>query len=55
MSQRAAEMLQDDLDAKGPVRLSEVEVAQKDILTTVRKLIDAGEISLGGMGGETYV
>jgi flagellar motor switch protein FliG len=55
MSQRAAEMLKDDLDAKGPVRLSEVEVAQKDILTTVRKLVDAGEISLGGMGGETYV
>jgi flagellar motor switch protein FliG len=55
MSQRAAEMLRDDLDAKGPVRLSEVETAQKDILVAVRKLADAGELALGGKGGETYV
>jgi flagellar motor switch protein FliG len=55
MSSRAAEMLRDDLDAKGPVRLSEVETAQKEILTTVRRLSDAGELALGGKGGETYV
>lgn len=55
MSKRAAEMLQDDMDAKGPVRLSEVETAQKEILTAARKLADDGEISLGGAGGESFV
>jgi len=54
MSQRAAEMLKDDLEARGPVRLSEVEGAQKEILATARKLADAGTISLGGKG-EQYV
>jgi len=54
MSQRAAEMLRDDLEAKGPVRLSEVEAAQKEILTTARKLAEAGTIALGGKG-EEYV
>jgi flagellar motor switch protein FliG len=52
MSQRAAEMLKDDLEAKGPVRLSEVEAAQKDILGAARKLAEAGTISLGGKSGE---
>ncbi|MFM2478334.1 flagellar motor switch protein FliG [Celerinatantimonas sp. MCCC 1A17872] len=51
MSKRAAEMLQDDLDAMGPVRVSEVESAQKEILSTARRLSDAGEIMLGGSGG----
>jgi flagellar motor switch protein FliG len=55
MSQRAAEMLKDDLEARGPVRLSEVESAQKEILATARKLAEAGTISLGGKGGEQYV
>lgn len=55
MSQRAAEILRDDLDAKGPVRLSEVEGAQKEILATARKMSEAGDISLGGKGGEEYV
>lgn len=50
MSKRAAELLQDDLDAKGPVRLSEVESAQKDILNIARRMADAGEIMLGGSG-----
>jgi flagellar motor switch protein FliG len=50
MSQRAAEMLKDDLEAKGPVRLSEVEAAQKEILAAARKLAEAGTISLGGKG-----
>jgi flagellar motor switch protein FliG len=54
MSQRAAEMLRDDLEAKGPVRLSEVEAAQKEILTIARKLAEAGTIALGGKG-EEYV
>jgi flagellar motor switch protein FliG len=50
MSQRAAEMLKDDLEAKGPVRLSEVEAAQKEVLAAARKLAEAGTISLGGKG-----
>lgn len=54
MSQRAAEMLRDDLEARGPVRLSEVEAAQKEILATARKLAEAGTIALGGKG-EEYV
>lgn len=48
MSKRAAELLRDDLEAKGPVRISEVEAAQKEILTVARRLADDGEISLGG-------
>ena len=55
MSKRAAEMLRDDLEAKGTVRLSEVEAAQKEILSVARRLADAGEIMLGGKGGEQYV
>jgi flagellar motor switch protein FliG len=54
MSQRAAEMLKDDLEAKGPVRISEVEAAQKEILAAARKLAEAGTINLGGKG-EEYV
>jgi len=55
MSARAADMLRDDLEAKGPVRLSEVEIAQKEILTTAKRLADEGTISLGGPGGEEMV
>lgn len=55
MSKRAAEMLRDDLEAKGPVRLSEVEGAQKEILAVARRLAEAGDISLGGSGGEEYI
>jgi flagellar motor switch protein FliG len=54
MSQRAAEMLKDDLEAKGPVRLAEVEAAQKAILASARTLADQGKINLGGKG-EEYV
>jgi flagellar motor switch protein FliG len=54
MSQRAAEMLKDDLEAKGPVRISEVEGAQKEILQMARKLADEGTIQLAGKG-EAYV
>ena len=52
MSQRAAEMLREDLESKGPVRVSEVEAEQKEILKTVRRLADEGQIVLGGAGGE---
>lgn len=55
MSKRAGEMLRDDLEAKGPVRLSEVEAAQKEILTVARRMAEAGDISLGGRGGDEYV
>jgi len=54
MSQRAAEMLKGDLEAKGPVRLADVEAAQKEILLAARKLADEGTIQLGGKG-EEYV
>jgi len=54
MSKRAAEMLRDDLEAAAPVRLSDVEAAQKEILSVTRRLADAGEIMLGG-GGEDFV
>jgi flagellar motor switch protein FliG len=52
MSQRAAEMLKDDLESKGPVRVADVEGAQKIILQTARKLAAAGTIALGGKGDE---
>jgi flagellar motor switch protein FliG len=52
MSKRAAELLRDDLEAKGPVRIAEVDVAQKEILTIARRMSDAGEIQLGGGGDE---
>jgi flagellar motor switch protein FliG len=55
MSQRAAEMLRDDLEASLPVRLSEVEGAQREILDTARRLSDEGTITLGMKGGEAYV
>jgi len=55
MSQRAAEMLRDDLEAKGPVRVSEVEAEQKEILKIVRRLADEGQIVLGGKGDDSYV
>jgi flagellar motor switch protein FliG len=52
MSSRAAEALKEDLEAKGPVRLSEVEAEQKEILKIVRKLADEGQIVMGGKGGD---
>ena len=48
-------MLLDDIEAMGPVRLSEVETAQKEILSVARRLADAGEVMLGGGGGEEFV
>ena len=55
MSKRAGEMLKEDLDAKGPVRLSDVEMAQKEILMIARRLEESGEISLSGQGTDEYV
>ena len=55
MSERAAQMLKDDLEAKGPVKLSEVEASQKEILLTARRLADEGRVQIGGKGGEEYV
>jgi flagellar motor switch protein FliG len=55
MSRRAGEMLRDDLESRGPVKLSEVEGAQKEILTVARRMAETGEISLGGKGGDEYV
>jgi len=54
MSKRAADMMRDDLEVKGPVRLSEVDAAQKEIMATARRLADAGQISLA-TGGEEFV
>jgi len=54
MSKRAGEMLRDDLEAKGPVRLSEVEEGQKEIIAVARRLTESGEISLGG-GADEFV
>jgi len=52
MSTRAAEMMREDLESKGPVKLSEVEAQQKQILQIVRRLADEGQIQLGAKGGE---
>ena len=52
MSKRAAELLRDDLEAKGPVRVSDVENAQREILTVARKMADSGDIVLSGGGDQ---
>ncbi len=55
MSSRAAEALREDLESRGPVRLSEVETQQKDILKVVRRLSDEGQIMIGGGEDEAFV
>ncbi len=55
MSTRAAETLKEDLESRGPVRLSEVEAEQKEMLKIVRRLSDEGQIVLGGGGDEQFV
>jgi flagellar motor switch protein FliG len=56
ISKRAAEMLMEDLEARGPVKVSDVEAAQKEILALARQLADSGELTLGSKGGgEEYV
>ena len=54
MSKRAATLLREDMDAKGPIKLSDVEQSQKEILDIARRLADSGDINLG-QGGEEYV
>ena len=55
MSNRAADMLREDIDAQGPVRISKVEEAQKSIVEVARRLAEAGQITLSGLGGDEYV
>lgn len=55
MSQRAAEQLREDLEIRGPVRLSEVEAQQREILKLARRLAEEGQIALGGKGEDAYV
>ena len=55
MSQRAAETMREDLESKGPVRVSEVEAQQKEILKVVRRLADEGQIALAGGGDDGFV
>ena len=52
MSSRAAETMREDLESRGPMRLSEVEAQQKEIIKTVRRLADEGQIVVGGGGAE---
>ena len=55
MSSRARVMFIDDMEAKGPMRITDVEEAQKTIMRTARKLSDAGELVLAGGGGDGFV
>jgi flagellar motor switch protein FliG len=55
LSQRAAQMLREDLEAKGPVRLSQVEAEQREILRIARRLAADGLVVLGGGGGASVV
>ena len=55
MSKRAGELLRDDLESRGPVRISEVEGAQKEVIAVARRMAEAGEIVLGAKGGEEMV
>jgi len=47
MSERAAEILREDMEASGPVKLADVEAAQKEIVKTAKKLADEGELMIG--------
>jgi flagellar motor switch protein FliG len=55
MSKRAAELLREDIEMRGPVKLSEVELSQKEILTISARLADEGEISMRKKGDDEYV
>ncbi|SHM27351.1 flagellar motor switch protein FliG [Vreelandella subglaciescola] len=54
MSQRASDLIREDMEARGPIRVSQVETEQKAILQVVRRLADAGEVVLAG-GDDAYV
>jgi flagellar motor switch protein FliG len=55
MSQRGAEMMREDMDALGPIKIKDVEAAQQQIIAVVRQLESDGTISLKGAAGEQYV
>jgi len=55
MSSRAAETLREDLESRGPVRVSEVEAEQKEMLKVVRRLVDEGQVQLAGGGDDQFV
>jgi flagellar motor switch protein FliG len=55
MSSRAAETLREDLESRGPVKLSEVEAEQKEMLKIVRRLADEGQIVLASGGDDEFV
>ena len=55
ISSRAAEMIREELEVMGPVRISDVEAAQQRIVDVVRRLEDAGEIIIAGRGGESEI
>ena len=55
MSKRAAEILKDDMEARGPVKLADVETAQKEIIAIAQRLAEEGTISLGGKGAPELV
>jgi flagellar motor switch protein FliG len=55
MSSRAAETLREDLETRGPVRVTDVEAEQKELLKVVRRLVEEGEISLGGGSDDQFV
>jgi flagellar motor switch protein FliG len=55
MSSRAAASLRDDLESRGPLRLSEVETQQKEILKIVRRLVEEGTVVIGGGGDDSFV
>ncbi|WP_218242187.1 flagellar motor switch protein FliG [Comamonas fluminis] len=55
MSMRAAESLREDLEGRGPMRLSEVEAQQKEILKVVRRLVEEGQVTIGSGAEDSYV
>ena len=55
MSMRAAESLREDLEGRGPMRLSEVEAQQKEIVKVVRRLVEEGQVTIGGGAEDSYV
>jgi flagellar motor switch protein FliG len=55
MSSRAAETLREDLETRGPVRVTDVEAEQKEMLKIVRRLVEEGEISLGGGSDDQFL
>ena len=55
MSSRAAETLREDLESRGPVRVTDVEAEQKEMLKIVRRLVEEGEISMGGGSDDQFL